>query len=76
MPVVGERDHHLGARAQELPVELADGVGIVEHHLRDEGATLEISAALELEEIALGTQDDVTLEALEQGQPSGHWALR
>jgi hypothetical protein len=76
VPVVGERDHDLGPRAQKLPVQLADGIRIVEHDLWDEGAALEIAAPLELEEIALGAEDDVALEALQQGQPSVHWALR
>ena len=63
MPVVREGDHHLRPRAQELAVELAHRLGVVEHDLRDERAGLEVAAPLELEQVALGAQDGVLRES-------------
>jgi hypothetical protein len=57
-------------------VQLADGVGVVEDDLGDEGAALQVTTALELEEVALGAEDDVALEALEEGRASSHRAVR
>ena len=64
--VVGERDHDLGAGAQELAVQLADGVREVEHDLRHVRAALQVAAALELEQVALGAEHDAVVESLEQ----------
>ena len=64
--VVGERDHHVGAGAQHLPVQPANGVGEVEHHLGDERPGLQEAAALELEQVALGADDDAVVEPLAQ----------
>ena len=44
--VVGERDHHVRARAQELAMQLAQRVGRVEDHFRHERAGLDVAAAL------------------------------
>ena len=56
--VVGERDHDVRAGAQELAVQLAQGVGRVEDHLGHVRARLDVAAALELEHVALGADDD------------------
>jgi UDP-N-acetylmuramyl tripeptide synthase len=66
MAVVGERDHDLRARAQELSVQLSDRVGIVENDLRHERPALKIAAPLQLEEVALSAEDDVALETFEE----------
>jgi hypothetical protein len=47
-------------------MELTYGLGKVEHDLGDVGPTLEIAASLELEEVSLGSQHHVPLEALAQ----------
>ena len=65
--VVGQRDHHVRPGAQELAVQLAQRVGLVEDHLGDERAGLDVAAALELEDVALGAEDDAVSETLLQG---------
>jgi hypothetical protein len=65
--VVGQRDHHVRAGAQELAVQLPQRIGLVEDHLGDERARLDVAAALELEDVALGADDDAVSEALLQG---------
>ena len=55
------------ARAQELAMQLAQRVGRVEDHLGDERAGLDVAAALELEDVALGAEDDAVRETLLQG---------
>jgi hypothetical protein len=62
--VIRERHHHLGSRAQQLAVELAHSLGKVEHDLRYIGPALEIAASLELEEVPLGAQYHVMIEAV------------
>ena len=64
--VVGERDHDLGTGAQELAMQLAHGVGEVEHDLGHVRAALQVAAALELEQVALGAEDDAVVESLEE----------
>ena len=59
MPVVRERHHHVRSRAQKFAVELTDGVGEVEHDLGDVGAALQIATALQLEQVALGSEHDL-----------------
>src|SRR5438132_1457087 len=54
--VVGERDHHVRARAQELPVQLAHRVGEVENHLGHERARLDVTASFQLEDVALSAE--------------------
>ena len=66
MAVVRERDHDLGAGPQELAVQLADGVGEVEHDLGHIRPALEIAAPLELEQIALGTEHHAVVKSLEE----------
>ena len=66
MPVIGERDHDLRSGAQELSVQLADRVGVVEHHLGHEGAALDVPAPLELEEVALGAEHRPFRQPLQQ----------
>ena len=66
MAVVRERDHDLRTGPQELAVQLADGVGEVEHDLGHIRPTLEIAAPLELEQIALGTEHHAVVEPLEE----------
>src|ERR1700688_2686277 len=55
----------------ELAVELLDELGMLEHHLRHVSAGLEIAAALELEEIALGADHRALGQALKQARPLG-----
>jgi hypothetical protein len=56
-------------------MELADRIGMLEHNFRYEGTALQVSPALELEEVALGTQDDVLVETLEERRHRAHRAL-
>jgi hypothetical protein len=42
-------------------------LGGVENDLRNEGAGLDVAAALELEDVPLGTEDDALSEALPKG---------
>ena len=76
--VVGERDHHLGAGAEHLAMELPHGLGEVEHDLRHERPGLEVAAPLELEQVTLGSQDDTPVEPLANpshaGGSPGRWA--
>jgi hypothetical protein len=65
--VVGERDHDVGAGAEELAVQLPHGVGRVEDHLRHVRSRLHVSAAFQLEDVAFGADDDAFGEALLQG---------
>ena len=48
-------------------MQLPERVGLVEDHLGDERARLDVAAALELEDVALGADDDAVSEALLQG---------
>mgnify|MGYP003287594989 CR=1 FL=1 len=64
--VVRERLDDVGARVDELPVQLRDEIGMLEHDLRYECAGLEVTAPLELEEITLGADHVPALESLEQ----------
>ena len=64
--VVGERHHDVRTRAQELAVQLAQCVGGVEDHLGHVGPGLDVAAALELEDVALGADDDALGETLLQ----------
>ena len=53
--VVGQRHHDVGARAQELPVQLGDRIGKVHHRLGHVGAGLDVTPALQLEHVPLGS---------------------
>ena len=64
--VVGERLDDIGAGVDEIAVQLRDRVRVLEHHLGDEGAGLQVAAALELEDVALGADHGAVLEALQQ----------
>ncbi len=66
MPVVREREHHVGAGVDELLVQSANQLGVFEHDLRDERPSLQISAPLELEQIALGAHDWSLVELRQQ----------
>src|SRR5207237_175567 len=66
MRIVGERLDDVGAGVHEVAVEALDEVGMLEDDLRDEGAGLQISAALELEQVALGADDGPGGEPFEQ----------
>src|SRR5690349_12267247 len=54
--VVGQRHHHVRARAQELAMQLTHGVRVVEYHLGHERARLDVAAPLQLEDVALGAE--------------------
>ena len=71
--VVRERLDDVRARANELAVELRDDVRLLEHDFWDERACLEISAPLELEEIALGADHRAFVEPLEK--PLAHGVI-
>ena len=50
----------------ELAVQGLDELGMLEHDLGDECARLQIAAALELEQVALGADDGSGSEAITQ----------
>jgi hypothetical protein len=64
--VVGEGDDDLGPRSEKLEMKLAHRVGEVEHDLWNEGAALHVAAPLELEQVPLGGENDVAVEASEK----------
>src|SRR3990172_2751902 len=64
--VVGEGDHDLGAGAEELAVELPHRVGEVEDYLGHVRPALQVAAALELEEVALGAEDGVARKSFDK----------
>ena len=66
--VVGERLDDVRAGVDEVAVELVDDLRMLEHDLGDERARLQVAAALELEDVALGADHGALLEALEQGR--------
>ena len=66
MGVVGEGLDDVGTRVHELPVQLGDLLGMLDHHLRYEAPGLQVSASLELKQIALRTDDRAVLQALKQ----------
>ena len=55
----------------ELAVQLRDELGMLEHHLGDERARLQVTAALQLEEVALGADHGALLEPRQQTSGSG-----
>jgi hypothetical protein len=61
--VIGQRDHHLRARAQELPVQLAHCVGKVQHHLWHERPGLDVAPAFQLEDVTLGAEHGAGAQA-------------
>ena len=66
MAVVGEGLDYIRARMDEVTVELANHVGVLENDLGYVRARLQIAAALELEQIPLGADNGSLLEALEE----------
>ena len=62
--VVGERLDHVGSGVHELPVQLGDGMGMVQHHLRHVGPGLHVSPAFHFEDIPLGADHRALFEAL------------
>jgi hypothetical protein len=56
MGIVGQGLHNVRAGPNELPVQLAQGLRIIEHYLWNIRPSLEVSAALKLEEIAFCTE--------------------
>ncbi len=72
--VVGERLDHVRAGVDEIPVQLAHHLGMVEHHLGHVGPGLQVAAPLELEQIALGADHRTGLEPLQQ-PPAGRRPL-
>ena len=82
--VVGERHHDISARTQELPVQLGNRTGKVQHHLGHISARLDVAPALQLEHIALGPQHSAVGKAVRQTgpischhrlSPSPHWPI-
>jgi hypothetical protein len=67
--VVGERHHHVSARAQELPVQLADRLREVEHRLGHISACLDVAPTLQLEHISLSPQHRAQGKAVGQSRP-------
>jgi len=65
--VIGERDHDLSARSQKFPMQLEYRLRRVEDDLRNIGAGLDVAAALEFEDVALGAEDDALSETLPKG---------
>ena len=66
VPVVRERLDDVRAGVDELPVQLGDDLGMLEHDLGDVGAGLEVPTPLALEQVPLGADDGALLEAVEQ----------
>jgi hypothetical protein len=66
MGVVGERLHDVGSRVDDLLVQRLHPVGMLEHDLGHEGARLQITAALELEQIAFGADHGASGEPFPQ----------
>jgi hypothetical protein len=53
MGVISERLDHIGARAEEVAMQVLDLLGEIENDLWHIGARLQIAAPLQLEEVAL-----------------------
>ncbi len=66
MAVVGEGLDDIRARMDEVTVELANHVGVLENDLGYVRPRLQIAAALELEQIPLGTDHRALGEALQE----------
>ncbi len=66
MAVVGERLDDVGPGVHELAVQLLDHLGMLEHHLRDKGASLQVSAAFAFEKVAFGAHDGAIRQHAEQ----------
>ena len=54
--VEGHGLQHLGARHQELAVQLRQGLRMLDHHLRRERTRLHVAALLQLEQVAAVAQ--------------------
>ena len=68
--VVRERLDDVGSCMDELPMKLRDELGVLEDDLGDECAGLQVAPPLELEEVALGTDDRTLVEPLRGDLPS------
>ena len=68
MSVIGEGLDHVGAGVDEVAVQLAHQIGMLEHDFGHECAGLQIAAPLELEEIALGADDRPRGESVQQSR--------
>ena len=66
MGVIGQRHHHVSARAQELPVQLGHRIGEIHHRLGHVGARLHVAPALQLEDVPLGSQHRALGKAIGQ----------
>ncbi len=77
MRVIGERLDDVGARMDEVAMELRDRLRMLEHDLRHERARLQIAPPLELEDIAFGADHGTGVETLhERGRAAmsvGSW---
>ena len=62
--VIGQGDHDLGAGTQELAVQLDHRLWRVENDLGNVRPGLDVAAALEFEDVTLGAEDHVLIEAL------------
>ena len=65
--VVRERLDDVRTRVDELAVELGDEVRLLEHDLRDECASLQVAAPLELEQVPLGADHGSVAEPIGAG---------
>src|SRR5204863_1919585 len=66
VPVVRERLDNVRAGVDELAVQLAHDLGMVENAFGHEGACLHIAAALALEQVSLRAEDGTLVETLEE----------
>ena len=63
--VIGERFHDIRTRMNEVAMQLRHCLGMLEHDFRNECAGLQITASLELEDIAFGADHRSGVEALQ-----------
>jgi hypothetical protein len=68
MRVVGERLHDIGSGMHEIAMQHLDEFRMLEHDFRDESASLQIAAPLELEQIAFGAYHGSGVQALHQAR--------
>ena len=66
--IIGKRLDDVGARTGKIAMKLAHHIRLFEHDLRHERARLNIAAPLQLEEVALGTNDGSRIEPFKQAQ--------
>ncbi len=73
MPVVGEGLDDVGSGVDELLMQRAHLVRMVEHDLGHEGSGLQVAAPLELEQVPLRADHGALLKPLEQTRPRIGW---